>query len=150
MASEMLPWKGSSLRGGLASGIPLAAQRHQGPSWGSPGAAVSGQQQTVLVPGPLSAQSFKTTTTTTTTKPKPPLSSRGYFTHGELLAEEHSPSGKVTGVACTTLGAHMASCGWPSCPQAPYTPVCVKSYQWLLIRALVKRGVAFIRDDQPG
>ena len=33
---------------------------------------------------------------------------------------------------------------------SPYTPVRVKGYQWLLIRALVKRGVAFIWDDQPG
>lgn len=64
----------------------------------------------MLAPRPLSEQSFKTTTTTTT-KPKPtPLED---FTHGELVAEEHSPCGSVTGVACYKLSAltqHHVAC----------------------------------------
>lgn len=39
--------------------------------------------------------------------------------------------------------------GLPRCP-GPYTPVGVERYQRLLIGALVERGVAFIRDHQPG
>lgn len=38
----------------------------------------------------------------------------------------------------------------PSYPASPYIPVSVKGYQWLLVGALVKRGIAFIGDDQPG
>lgn len=39
---------------------------------------------------------------------------------------------------------------FPAAPTSPYTPVSVKGYQWLLIWALVKRGIAFIGNDQPG
>lgn len=38
----------------------------------------------------------------------------------------------------------------PAAPTSPYTPVSVKGYQWLLVWALVKRGIAFIGNDQPG
>lgn len=37
----------------------------------------------------------------------------------------------------------------PAVPTSLYIPVSVKGYQWLLVWALVKRGIAFIGNNQP-
>lgn len=72
-------------------------------------------------------------------------------TPGCLRNTPHSTSDNIAGVACTAhLYVHIVSVACPAAPTSLYTPVRVKGYQWLLIWALVKRGVAFIGDDQPG